>query len=495
LQNPAGGIALEFAGQYGPVASQLERILAYPPLVSSPSLSRLLRFIVEETLAGRGESITEFSLGACVFNRSADFNPRTDPIVRVQFHHLRARLARYYEGAGAADSLRIELPGRTYVPVFRMVPQTAPPGEPAVPAPAPGPKRFRGSALVAVVAAFVSVAGMAALWRASVPGHGAAVVQEPIPAAQDLYIRGRYLIDRQSESAIRQSIDCFQRAIALDAHFAAAFASLADANNILAQYGYVSPRDGMEQARRAAEHALAIDPALAEAHVSLAAILEAYDWNWPAAEREFRRAIELNPALSAAHLWYGMFLRDQNRLPEALPELRRAEQLEPLSVLASVNLAHAFLIAGDSSAALERALRAVDLAPDLPTASLLLATVYRKRSDTAAADAALARASGLSAGNPHAMALLACAYTRMGNRREGLRLYGEIQQLAAHRYVSPFDLGNLSLVLGDEDRAVSQFEEAYRQRSAGMIFLRNEPASWMQHSPRMLSLLGKIRAS
>jgi hypothetical protein len=92
------------------------------------------------------------------------------------------------------------------------------------------------------------------------------------------------------------------------------------------------------------------------------------------------------------------------------------------------------------------------------------------------------------------MALLACTYSRLGNRQEGLRLYGELQQLAAHRYVSPFDLGNVSVQLGDEDRAVDQYEEAFRQRSAGMVYLRIEPATWMQHSPRMLSLLSKIRA-
>jgi tetratricopeptide (TPR) repeat protein len=487
---------LEVAAQPEPVASQLERMLAHPPLVSSPSLSRFLRFIVEETIAGRGESITEFSLGGRVFNRGEEFNPRTDPIVRVQAHNLRARMARYYAGPGAADSLRIELPGRTYVPVFRMLPQPAPPpAELAALPQSPVPTKLRGSVLVTALAAFLSVAGMASLWRTSAPAHGAAILQNPSSAAQDLYIRGRYLMDRQSEPAMRQSIDCFQQAVAIDPQFAAAFAGLADAHNLLAQYGYISPRDGMEQARRAAQRALDIDPALAEAHVSLAAILEAYDWNWPAAEREYRRAIELNPALPAAHLWYGMFLRDQDRLEEALPELRRAEQLEPLSVLASMNLAHAFLMAGDSSAALERALRAVDLDPDLASASLLLATVYRKRSDTSGADAALARARGLSAGNPHAVALLACAYARKGNRQEGLRLYGELQQLASHRYVSPFDLGNLSLVLGDENRAVAQFEEAYRQRSAGMVFLRNERAAWMQHSPRMLSIISKIRAS
>src|SRR4029078_12181728 len=117
--------------------------------------------------------------------------------------------------------------------------------------------------------------------------------------------------------------------------------------------GYIAPREGMEQARRAAERGLEIDTQLEEGDGSRAAVLEAYDWNWQAAEREYRRALELNPWLPAAHLWYGMFLRDQGRLKEALPELRPPAQPEPFSVVTSVNLAHAYLLAGNSPAAME----------------------------------------------------------------------------------------------------------------------------------------------
>ncbi len=98
------------------VIGQLERMLSRPPLVSSPSLSRLLRFLVEETLAGRASEINEYNLGVRIFHRSADFNPRIDPIVRVQTHYLRAKLTQYYAGPGAQDPVLIELPARTYVP-------------------------------------------------------------------------------------------------------------------------------------------------------------------------------------------------------------------------------------------------------------------------------------------------------------------------------------------------------------------------------------------
>ena len=435
-----------------------------------------------------------------MFNRGEEFNPRTDPIVRVQTHHLRARLAQYYLTAGAADPIVIELPGRTYVPLFRAVEQAAPVAETPAPAQDTPQEQVvrhsspRGPVAVTAVVAVIAVAGMASLWNWYPSGKSARAAHEPDTVAQDLYIRGRYLLDRQNETALWQSIDCFRKATARDPQFAAAYAGLADANNLLAQYGYVSPREAMEEARRAARQALSIDPELAEAHVSLASISEAYDWNFSAAEREYRRAIELNPQLPAAHLWYGMFLRDQGRIKEALPELRRAEQLEPLSVLATVNLAYAFRIAGDSNAALEQAQRAVELAPELPTARLMLAHIYRSRSDTTRAEAAFAQAVNLAGGNPHAISILACAYAGLGRRQDSLRLFKELEQLAAHRYVSPYDMGNVALMLGDEDRAVTFFEEAYRQRSSGLIFLRNDKADSMRRSPRMRELIGKLRA-
>lgn len=475
-------------------------------MASSPSLSRLLRFLVEETLAGRGAEISESQLGVQVFHRGEDFNPRNDPIVRVQTHHLRSRLARYYAREGAGDPIVIELRPRTYVPLFREAEQAAPLAELAVtqaadppapaaePAPA-GPKpaadrKLAGTIAVSVAGVLVMIAALAFLGRS---WHASAVGKhfDPDPVAEDFYVRGRYLLDRQTESSLRQSIDSFQQATTRDPHFAAAFAGLADARNILVQYGYVPPREGMEEARAAAKQALALDPNLAEAHVSLAAIKEAYDWDFKAAENEYRRAISLNPALPSAHLWYGMFLRDQGRLLEALPELRRAEQLEPISVMGSINMAFTFRMAGDYNAALDRANRAVELNPDLAIADIVLSNVHRARSELADADASLERARSLAAGNPHTLSVLACVYAHLGRKQESVEMRRAVEQLVNQRYVSPYDLANVALDQGDEDRAVGLFEEAYRQRSTGIIFLRNEKGE-LAHSPKMLSMMKKL---
>jgi serine/threonine-protein kinase len=519
------------------VIAQLDRIVTGPPLASSPSLCRFLRYVVEETLAGRSGSLKEYSLGVVVFERGDEFDPRLDPIVRVQARNLRVRLAQYYAGPGTDDPVVIELPKRTYVPVFRnrieQVPEAAPiepveavavepevtpvaagvvvraepfvepiqeltaeaaavPGEPAT-VRAPTARAWHRSKWAAVGAAVVlAVIGTTMFWRVRPAETAHKALREPDPVAQDLYIRGRYLMDRQTETALRESIDAFSQAVVRDPQFAPAYAGLADAYNVLAQFGYISPKEGMEQARRAAERALDIDPELAEGHVSLAAIIEAYDWNWALAEHEYRRAIELNPALPEAHLWYGMFLRDQGRLQEALPEMRRAAQLEPFSAFTAVNLAHAYMMAGNYVAAEEQAHHAASLAPGMVGAEVLLSNAYRAQSKTAEADAALARAKQFSAGNPHAISVLACAYTRHGQRDEGVRLFQELELLAKQRYVSPFDLGSVSLVLGDEKRALDLLEEAYRQRSAGLIFLRDAKFAKAHRSPGFDSLIEKM---
>jgi tetratricopeptide (TPR) repeat protein len=467
------------------IRAVLERILTSPQMESSPSLRRFLRYVVEETLAGRGGMIKEYSLGAEVFSRGDDFDPRIDPIVRVQARNLRARMAKYYEGPGANDPVVIELPKRTYVPVFVSRAVALPEPEVAVepqtenlPAVVESPHAIaaavdrpkRSPARVVAAAILIALAGGALSWPVR-PVHSKA--HDVDPAAQDQYIHGRFLMDRHSEKSLRESVVSFERAIAKDPHFAVAYAGLADASNLLAQYGFDPPPEAMEKARAAAKHALALDPTLAEGHVSLAAIIEAYDWNWAEAEREYRRAIELNPALPAAHLWYGMFLRDQGRLDESLPELRRAAELAPVSETTSMNLAYALMAKGNYAAALQQAETATELNPASVTGQLLLANVYRCLARKTEAEDALARAEGAAGDNPHVLSALASAYMHYGDNDKSALMMRRLEELAKQRYVSPFDLANISLMQGDEKRALELFEEAYRQRSTGMIFLRD----------------------
>src|SRR3954471_3144633 len=256
------------------IRTALEKIVSSSQLESSPSLCRFLRYVVEETLAGRGGMIKEYSLGAEVFTRGDDFDPRIDPIVRVQARNLRARMAKYYEGPGAGDPIIIDLPKRTYVPVFTTrelgVPLATAPIEieaEAVPAeetapivnapPVVGAPRQTRRTTARVVAAgiLVALAGAALSWSVGQPHRQ----HDPDPIAQEQYIRGRFLMDRHNEKGLLDSVAAFERAIVKDPQFAAAYAGLADAYNMLAQYGFVAPPEGMEKARQSAQKALSLD--------------------------------------------------------------------------------------------------------------------------------------------------------------------------------------------------------------------------------------------
>jgi serine/threonine-protein kinase len=272
-----------------------------------------------------------------------------------------------------------------------------------------------------------------------------------------------------------------------------AWAGLADVYNAASQFGYMPPREGMEQARGAARRALELNPRLAEGHVALAAVIEAYDWDWAEAEREYKQAIQLSAGLHTAHLWYGMFLRDQGRLKEGLPELRRAAELAPYSLMACVNLSYALLAEGDYTAALEQARRALEAAPDLASAQVAMERALRAIGQTKDADAILARTMRDAGGDPHSLAVVVGLLARLGRREEAMQTMRRLEALVRERYVSPYDLGSASLALGDGDGAMDHFEEALRQRSSGLIFLRQTKAACLRDTVRFQSLLDKLR--
>jgi serine/threonine-protein kinase len=356
--------------------------------------------------------------------------------------------------------------------------------------PAVGAARRRTTARVVAAAVLVMLAGGAL----SLPRHSvySKSPHYPDPVAQEQYIHGRFLLDRHSEDSIREGLASFERAIAKDPQYAAAYAGMADAYNLLSQYGYIPPSEGMEKARAAAQRSLSLDSGLADGHVALAAVIEAYDWNWTEAEREYRRAVSLNPSLPAARLWYGMFLRDQGRLDEALPQLRLAAQLTPVSEMTSINLAYALMEKGNYSSALDQAQLAAEVNPNSVTAQLLLANAYRCLARKSEAEAALARAEEAAGDSARGLSALVGAYAHSGRNDKGALLMRRLEDLARQRYVSPFDLATVSLVMGDEARALELFEEAYRQRSAGMICLRGWKFASVHNKEQFVRLVERM---
>jgi len=189
--------------------------------------------------------------------------------------------------------------------------------------------------------------------------------------AYQLYLKGRYYFGKRTKDGIERSIDYFQQAIALDPNFALAYARIAESYNQIPSYPYASPKEAIPKAKAAAQQALQIDPALAEAHTALANSLVVYDWNMGEAEREFKRGIELDPNSSAAHFRYGqLYLMSQGRFDEGIAEIKRGLDGEPLDINMGATLSWAYLAAGQNEKALEQAKKVNETGTDASSRTL-----------------------------------------------------------------------------------------------------------------------------
>src|SRR5256886_14824690 len=217
--------------------------------------------------------------------------------------------------------------------------------------------------------------------------------------AYELYLKGRYFYNKRGFGPVQQALAYFQQALAHDSNYALVYAGIADAYFTLTGWSYLLPREGMPKARAAPLKALALEPSLAEAHASLGDQLCFYDWDWPAAEREFRRAIELNAALANAHYFYSNCLGSHGRLDEALAEATRAHELDPLNPEVATALARARYFARRYDAAIAVLQKSLHLEPDLASARLYLALALAGKGSYAEALAEARKVQALTGGN------------------------------------------------------------------------------------------------
>ncbi|HET8549642.1 MAG TPA: tetratricopeptide repeat protein [Bryobacteraceae bacterium] len=437
---------------------QLGRILASSGFVNSERMSRFLRFVVERTLAGRAGELKEYAIGVEVFDRRPDYDPRVDPVVRVEARRLRAKLEAYYEQA--AGELRIELPKGSYVPVFAEPPS----GAAALAAMAPerpgiAVLRFANlsrdpdteyfsdgltqelihrltaverlkvvawstaakiignerdavasarqlgvsSVLVGsvrtnadrlrVMAQLIDTRDGAYLWSETYDRQVADVfaIQEEIAAAivgtlrarlgvtgsirpaqgtrnseaYKLYLQGRHHWGKRSRAGLARSVELFRAAIDADSGFAAAWAGLADAWTLFADYGLAAPQDCIPRARQAAERALELDPMSAEAATSLGSIAVSFEWDWNKSEEYFRQAIRLNPGYATAHHWFGIdHLALNGRFVEAEDELRIAADLDPLSAIIREGMGMVAMLQGRNDEAMRCYRQCLEIDPE-----------------------------------------------------------------------------------------------------------------------------------
>ncbi len=292
--------------------------------------------------------------------------------------------------------------------------------------------------------------------------------------AFQLYLKGRHHWNKRTEDGFRRALESFTQAIDRDPTYAKAYAGTADCYSLLARYQFVAPREGFPLARAAALKALELDDTVAEVHNSLAYVATNYDRDWATAEREFKRAIELDPTYATAHHWYGLFLAIRGDLDAAIRSATEARRLDPLSLIINTNLGRMYYYAGQHDQAIESHRKALDLDPHFGEGLLRLGWVYDRQGRYDLAIDVLSRATatpGLSGAN----GALGHALARAGRTTEARATLRQLEAVARRRYVDAYDLALVHIGLGQVDEAFAALTRAANDRSGMVVYARVDP--------------------
>ena len=293
------------------------------------------------------------------------------------------------------------------------------------------------------------------------------------PDAHEAYLKGRYYWNKRTADGMQKAATYFQQAIDKDPAYGAAYSGLADCNSGLAWHGFTSPAEALPKAKAAALKALGIDPHSAEAHASLGLVLH-HEWS-SEAEREFRRALQLDPNYANAHHWFGDYLSVHGRHDEALVEARQALGLDPLNLMIGAWVGLRYYLAHQYDRAIEQAQSTVDLDPNFAAARLILGEAYVQagRSDRGLAE--LQSAASLSGSNPLYLAQVGVAYASAGRRTEALQVIAQLQTMSSNRYVSPYGLAQIYASLDDKEQTYRWLQAAYDDHAVWMTYLAVDP--------------------
>lgn len=312
------------------------------------------------------------------------------------------------------------------------------------------------------------------------------------PRAHELYLRSRYFWNKRNAGAFLKAIDYARQAVAEDRGYALAHAGLADSYALLGSLATDAlPRsEAMARAKEVALEALAIDETLAEAHTSLAFVLMHYDWNWTESEKEFRRAIELNPGYSTAHHWYAYYLTAHGRHAEAIAEIRKARELDPLSMIINTDVAEIHYYARQYEQAVAHVRGALEIEPDFPLAHYVLgmALVQLRQYDPAIGEFRRAARD-----RPEVLGHLGYALAVSGRQADARRVLRTIEQMARTRYGMTLTPTGPQIGLGMNDEALARFERAYSEHDGSLILMGVEPM-WdpLRSDPRYVELVRRV---
>jgi DNA-binding winged helix-turn-helix (wHTH) protein/TolB-like protein/Tfp pilus assembly protein PilF len=312
--------------------------------------------------------------------------------------------------------------------------------------------------------------------------------------AYQLYLKGRFFWNKRTREGFQRGLAFFREAVDRDPTYARAYTGVADSYIGLAYYQYERPHEAMRQAKAEALKALKVAPSLAEAHVSLAHVYGNYDWDWTAAEREWRQAILLDPEYGTAHQWYAVhYLAPTGRLEEAIAEARRARELDPLSPVFNAFVGATLLFARRYDEAIDECRKTIDLHPDFGVGHWYLGRAYLQKRLYPAALAELRDAVRLSGESPLTQGTLAFAYAASGERAAARGMLSEMARQRSTQYVSALDLAVTAAALGEREQAFGWLEEAAAERAFHLVYLKVWPElDALRPDPRFAAIVRRV---
>jgi TolB-like protein/DNA-binding winged helix-turn-helix (wHTH) protein/Flp pilus assembly protein TadD len=313
------------------------------------------------------------------------------------------------------------------------------------------------------------------------------------PEAYESYLKGRYFWNKRSADGLKAALAYFKQAIEEDPKYAQAYSGLADTYALLGdwQYAVMTPKEAFPQAKAAAIKALELDSTLGEAHNSLAFVLDGFDWDFDSAGKEFQRAIELNPGYATAHHWYAWHLSLLGRYDEAIAEMRKAENLDPLSLIINADLAELLVLAHSDDESIRQSRKTIEMDPNFALAHNQLAQAYLQKQMYDEAVAELKTAVQLSGGSPAFIANLARAYVASGKKNEAVKLLGDLKKRSNPGYSNASEIAVIYVSLGDTDQAMNWLEKGDDERFNPGVLLRPgfDP---LRSDPRFQNLVRRI---
>lgn len=437
---------------------ELERITSSKVFSRSDRMKRFLNYAVEQSFLNSDGAVKEYAVALAVYDKTDSFDPRIDPIVRVEASRLRAKLREYYEDDGQNDPILISIRKKGYSAVCKK-------------------RRPRPLANPA-----------SSLAQGMVPGFNRN------PEAQHLYLRGRHYWNQRNPEAITRAMECLKEAISMDSQYAHAYAGLADCYVSQAWLEVESPSQVWLKAQENAQKALAINASLAQAITALACKDALFHWDWEVAEGAFRRAIALNPRYATARHWYAFFcLAPQRRLSAALNELAKACELDPLSSPIGTHLGSILYYSRRYNEAIDQFQRAVEIDPGFPLAYWHMGLAYAQLLRYDDAIRVLNQSRDLGHSTQATAAALGFVYAKMGDRPSAEKMVSDLEGLLGKEYVSPMLFALVHAALDNQAAAFQWLDKAIEARSSRIVHLKVDPAfDKLKSESRFLSTLSSL---